>query len=110
MYLPLITTNCAVLGVTINNIIDTSPDGDHWCTFVLGEADSAYGENLVDSMKNITISNVVCNANDGILIDGYLTDSLFSNIINKRKDTKTFGVARENGLKNVKFENIISGE
>ena len=106
----LLPCHSKIYNVTINNIIDTSPDGDHWCTFVLGEADSAYGENLVDSMKNITISNVVCNANDGILIDGYLTDSLFSNIINKRKDTKTFGVARENGLKNVKFENIISGE
>ena len=60
-------------------------------------------------MRNITISNVVCNANEGILVEGYLTDSIISNVINKRSDTKTFSVRRENGLNNVKLENIISG-
>lgn len=58
-------------------------------------------------MRNITISNVICNANEAIIVGGYLTDSTFSNIVNKKPDAPTFVVKRENGLKNVKTENIV---
>ena len=106
----LLPVRSKIWNVTIDNVIDTSPDGNHWCTFVLGEGDSGYGKNLLDSMRNITISNVVCNANEGILVEGYLTDSIISNVINKRSDTETFTIRRENGLNNVKIENILKSE
>lgn len=97
-----------IWNVTINNVIDTSPDGDHWCTFIMGETDGAYGKVLPDSMRNITISNVVCNANDGIIIDGFLTDSVITNVINKNPNCKAVTVVRENSLNNVTVSNVVS--
>ena len=74
----------------------------------MGEADGAYGKVLPDSMRNITISNVVCNAKDGIIIDGFLTDSVITNVINKNPNCKAVTVFRENSLNNVTVSNVVS--
>lgn len=99
-----------IWNVTIDNVIDTSPDGDHWCTLTIGESDGGYGVNYPDSINNITVSNVICNANIGIQISGFLNNSIISNVINKRSDVPLFDIQRENGIKNVIFHNNLTSE
>ena len=35
-----------------------------------------------DSMKNISISNIVCNSSRAVNVEGFLTDSVITNVIN----------------------------
>lgn len=98
-----------IYNVVIDNVIDTAPKGFRaGGVFLLGEADSGYGKNLPSSMKNILISNVIGSSNTTITLDGYLEDSVISNIINSCEDRSYIRIARENGLKNVEISNIVS--
>lgn len=106
----LLPSNTKIWNVVIDGIIDTSPDDIPSQTLLLGEADAGYGKNLPDSMKNITISNVICNSDRGIIVAGYLADSVISNVINRKKGGIVMDVRRENGLKNVKTCNLCETE
>jgi hypothetical protein len=103
--LPALTS---IYNVVIDGIIDTNTDPKAaWGTLLLGENDGSYGENSLRSMRNISISNVICNSNRAIHVKGYLTDSVISNVINRNPERKAFYVEREDGLKNVAVSNII---
>ncbi len=105
----LLPVECNIHNVIINNIIDTSPEGYAKAgVILLGEPDGIYGRNLPGSMKNIIISNVIGNCNTTILLQGYLEDSVISNVITKGKDSCTIYVPRQNGLKNVEISNIAT--
>ena len=71
-----------------------------------------YGKNLPESLRNITISNVIYNNTKtaAIRVDGYLQDSTITNVIATRSGFPIVSVLRENGLKNVKVSNIVAGE
>lgn len=97
-----------IWNVVIDGVVDTSPDNiEPFGGILLGDLDG-YGKNMPDSISNITISNVVCNRKDAISIEGYLSNSVISNITNRRKKCHALSVIRENGLKNVKINNLTS--
>ena len=103
--LPALTN---IYNVVIDGIIDTNTDPKAaWGTLLLGENDGNYGENSIHSMRNISISNVICNSNRAIHVKGYLTDSVINNVINRNPERKAFYVEREDGLKNVAVSNVV---
>jgi len=104
----LLPAGARIYNVILDGIIDTSED----CraaggTLLLGDLDS-YGKNFPDSMKNITVSNILCNSRTAIDLQGYLTDSVISNVINRNPDCPVLTVKRENGMKNVLTANLIT--
>ena len=105
----LLPVETKIWNVVIDGVVDTSPDNiESSVGILLGDLDNSYGKNITDSMSNITISNVVCNRQDAISVDGYLSNSVISNITNRRKKCHALRVRRENGLKNVKINNLTS--
>jgi len=97
-----------IYNIVIDGIIDTAPDCHSNCgTLLLGDG-GVYGENLLDSMRNVTISNVICNSQTAITIAGFMTDSVITNVVNKNPDCPAIKVSRENGLKQVVTSNIIT--
>ena len=92
-----------------NVVIDTSSDDlNNFGCIMLGTADSGYGENSVDGMKNIIISNVISNSSEAIVVGGYISDSVISNVINCNEECLCISVRRENGLINVQTANLCS--
>lgn len=103
--LPLLTR---IYNVVIDGIIDTAADCNAaLATVQLGD-DGSYFENYPDSMRNITISNVVCNSRQAIVVEGFLTDSTITNVVNRNPHCEPITVLRENGLKNVKTSNLVT--
>lgn len=99
-----------IYNIVIDGIIDTSSDCDsNFGTILLGEG-GFYGENLPDSMRNITISNVVCNSKTAIDVAGFLTDSVITNVVNKNPNCPAIKLSRENGMRNVITSNIAAKE
>lgn len=98
-----------IYNIVADGIIDTSPV-EHKVTasVLLGEADTGYGVNRFDGLANISLSNVVCNSNQAIIVSGYLKDSVISNVINNNPDCPIITVDRENGMKNVIINNLCT--
>lgn len=97
-----------IRNVIIDGVVDNTPANiSHWATIDLGN-DSGYGEVYSDSLRGIIVSNVICNAESGILLGKGLHDSVISNVINKKKGTPAI-VGIEN-THNVKIENVVQGE
>lgn len=104
----LLPAETKIWNVVIDGVVDTTPDNiEPAGGILLGDLDG-FGKNMTDSMSNITISNVVCNRQDAISVEGYLSNSVISNITNRRNKCHTLSVRRENGLKNVKINNLTS--
>lgn len=104
----LLPCDSKMWNVVIDGVVDTTPDELQTISvgLALGDLDG-YGKNLTDGMRNISISNVVCNR-PAIAINGFLSDSVISNITTLKKKSPTIVVGRENGLKNVKINNLSS--
>ena len=95
-----------IYNIVIDGIIDTASDcNSNFGTMLLGDP-GIYGENLPDSMRNITISNVICNSRTAVTIDGYMTDSVITNVINKNPECTAVKVSRADGVKRVLMSNI----
>ena len=105
----LLPCECQIRNVVIDGVIDTSPEG-HTCGGIfLGEKDAVYGRNLPGSLTGITVSNVVYNgAKKAVRVDGYLQDSVITNVVSCRSAFPTVSHLREGGLVNVKISNISS--
>ncbi len=105
----LLPAMASVYNVVIDGIIDTQPNQlNYGGTLLLGCADAAYGKNERDGMRNITVSNVICNSRRAVNIAGFLTDSAITNIVNRNPECETITVDRENGLNNVSISNVIA--
>ena len=105
----LLPAMASVYNVVIDGIIDTQPNQlNYGGTLLLGCADAAYGKNERDGMRNITVSNVICNSRRAVNIAGFLTDSVITNIVNRNPECETITVDRENGLNNVSISNVIA--
>ena len=99
--------NTKIWNIVIDGVIDTSPENvHHFCGIHLGVDDPSYGISLPDSMKNITISNVICNSNEAIVVNGYLKDSVITNVINRNPDCSVINVKRKDGFINVATVNL----
>lgn len=59
-------------------------------------------------MRNVTISNIVCNSKTAISLQGLLTDSVISNVVNKNPNCPVIKTSRENGQNNVSTSNLVS--
>lgn len=102
----LLACETKISNIVINGIVGTN-EKTTYAAIGIGEGDGAYGRCLPDSVTNISISNVVCNCDEAIFVGGYFTDSVVSNIINRKKDGKLIEVMRENGTSNVKINNTV---
>ena len=104
----LLPCEATIHDIIIDGVLDTSPSPDlMWGGILLGEADTVYGRNLPGGLRNITISNVICNnINKVIIVDGYLQDSVISNIVGMNSKCSPVAYARKDGLKNVHVSNI----
>lgn len=103
----LLPAMASIRNVVIDGVVDnTQNDKTHAGTILLGDGGN-YGENLPDSMSGICISNVICGCENGIIVAGYLKDSVICNVVNTRKNKPLLVVKRQDGLKNVKTENLV---
>lgn len=105
--LPALTS---IYNIVIDGIVDDSDN----CqaangTLLLGDMGN-YGENKPDSMRNVTVSNIVCNSRNAIFLQGFLTDSVICNVVNKNPNCSAITVTREDGMKNVSTFNLISAK
>lgn len=100
-----------IYNVVIDGIIDSkvNPDNKRAGTLLLGDG-GGYGENYRDSMRNITISNVIGVGKIAVTVGGFLTDSVITNVVNKNPNRPAIHVARENGLNNVLISNVIDAK
>lgn len=97
-----------IYNVIIDGVTDTATDCNAaQGTLILGDGGN-YGENQPDSMRNIAISNVICNSRIGITIAGFLADSVISNVKSLNPSSPAIVVRRENGMKNVNTRYISS--
>lgn len=105
----LLPANAKIWNVVVDGIIDTSPVvHDHGGVVLLGEPDSAYGKNLPDGLRFITLSNVICGSKRAVRVSGYLWDSVISNIVNRNPGCKALIVEKEDGLRNVLTSNLLT--
>ncbi len=103
----LLSCHTVIQNVIIDNVLDTSPENYHSRAAVLiGEGDGSYGKCLPDSIRNVSISNVVSNNEHAIFNVAYLSDSAVSNVINRNPEGSVITVWREGGMKNVLLSNI----
>ena len=104
----LLPVNTQIRNVVIDGIIDTSPDtiknGDG---ILLGDTDSTYGKILRDGMRNITVSNVICNSERAVRVDGYVNDSVISNVISRNPAYPAIVLVREDGFVNVETNGLV---
>ena len=100
----LLAAYSVIHDVVIDGVINTGPD-TCGAGILIGEPDGAYGKNLPDSIRNITISNVISGGVKVIQLDGYLTDSVINNVIYKGPEQEGIKYARFEGVKNVSITN-----
>lgn len=97
----LLPCNARIWNVVIDGVVDTTPDDlQTGAGILLGDFDG-YGKNLTDSMRNFSISNIICNRPSAVLVEGYLSDSVISNVTNRRRYGPAVYSRRQGGLKNV---------
>ncbi len=105
----LLPANAKIWNVVIDGVVDTSPEGfDPGGVLLLGSGDGEYGKNPVDGMRYITVSNMICNSHRGIIVGGYISDSSFSNIVNRNQDTSVITIYRKDGFRNIELSNLVS--
>lgn len=95
----LLPVGTKIYNVVIDGVIGTSKNVAGYTAILLGEG--GYGEMLPDSMRNITVSNVICNSERAVDINGYMTDSVITNVINKNPNCPAIRAKRPERLKNV---------
>lgn len=104
----LLPARTKIYNVVIDGVIDTAPVPEATGgTLLLGDG-GGYGENERDSMRNVTISNVVCHSSRAVIVDGYLTDSVITNVVNRNPKCPVLSVGRPDGLKNVATANLVT--
>lgn len=100
----LLAARDSIYNVVVDGVIDTAGAGT---TVLLGDG-GIYGEEYPDSIRNISVSNVVCNSNTAVKVSGYVSDSVISNIVNQKPGGSAVSVVNENYLKNVTTDNLVT--
>ncbi|MDY5015176.1 MAG: hypothetical protein SO063_03830 [Eubacteriales bacterium] len=104
----LLPCGSRIRNVVIDGVVDTTPDGrDTFGGILLGDLDG-YGRNLPDSLSGISISNVVCRRRNGVIVQGFLTDSAISNVVCTAEGFQALKIERPNALRNVRTSNLVS--
>ena len=98
----------SIYNIVIDGVIDTSPDVNACVgTLLLGDR-GLYGENLPDSMRNVTVSNVICHSRAAVIVEGFLSDSVITNVVNQNPSVPAVTVSRPDGLRNVTISNTVT--
>ncbi len=98
-----------IYDVVLDSVINSHEDNlREAVTLLFGEHDGAYGKLYKGSLSQLTVSNVICDSNIAMQINGYLSDSVITNIINKNPHAELLNVVRENGMENVVIQNAIT--
>lgn len=106
--LRLLPANTTIYNIKVSDITDTAPDDNRPAgTILLGDG-GFYGTNMPDSMRNVTISNVICNSRTAITLEGYMCDSSISNVVNQNKSCPDLVVGHPDSMRNVKTDSSIS--
>lgn len=104
----LLPAGCKIYNIVIDGVVDTTPaELSTGAGLFLGDL-NGYGVNLKESMSGISISNVVCKRPSAVQIDGYLVNSVITNVTNLKPDCHAVCVAREGGAENVRFSSITA--
>ena len=108
----LLPAEAHIYNIIIDGIIDTIPDAGHehhGCLLLLGEGDGGYGNNPVDGMRGLSVSNLIGSkrTKNVICVAGYVVDSAFTNIINRNPDKPAIRVCRDTGMTNVAVQNVV---
>ncbi len=108
LHIRLLAAEAVISNVIIDGVVDTSPEDVRASAVIqLGDG-GGYGENWADSIRNIAISNVICNSRRAIHVGGYVTDSVITNIVNRNPNCACITVDKPNGLKNVAVSGLVS--
>ncbi len=109
--LRLLPANTVIYNIVIDGLIDVKHylGHGHGGTLLLGDG-GGYGRNNPDSMRNVSISNVICSSNHAVSLAGYMKDSCFTNIINTNPACDPISISRENGAVNVSMTNIVQAK
>ena len=93
----------------LDGIIDTNTDANREAgTILLGDNDD-YATNLPDSIRGVTISNVVTGCKrSAIALCGYMCDSAITNVVNREPNCGILEVSRPDGMKNVSLSESVS--
>ncbi len=98
----LLAAETKIYNVTVSNVVDTSPEGFRSRTALLiGEPDGEYGRNLPGSITRICASEIISDCDYPVVVEGYLENSVLSDIVNLNTAAPVVKVMREGGLKNV---------
>ena len=97
--------------MVIDGVVDTSPESVSYRGILIGDKDIAYGNNLPDGIRNVTISNFIYNSDRyAVHVKAYIKDSAITNVVSTRSAQPAIFIDRENGLENVKISNVIAPE
>ena len=108
----LLPANTKIYNVVIENILESrpyTPNHPYGGTLLLGDG-GGYGDNQPESMCGITISNVVCNSSVGIALEGYMKDSVISNIVSRNPNAPLLQVGRPDGMNNVQTYGLVQAQ
>lgn len=95
-----------VYNVVIDGIVDTAPANDKsFGTFIIGDISE---KGRKKAIRNVTISNVICSSQTGLLVHGHMSDSVISNVIHRNTNGKVIDLYYEDGFDNVVLNNVIS--
>jgi hypothetical protein len=107
----LLSINTHIYNVVIDGVVDTSPEEVSYRGILIGDKDIAYGNNLPDGIRNVTISNFIYNSDRyAVHVKAYIKDSAITNVVSTRSAQPAIFIDRENGIENVKISNVIAPE
>ena len=96
--------------ISIDGVVDTSLEtGRNTTTFIFGTT-GTYGTSSTDELRNIMVSNVISSAKKVFDVQGYWSDSVVCNVINKNPEAPVFCCAKEDGMTRVQTLNIHTQE
>ena len=103
-----------IRNVTVDGIVDASPDDFH--TFasvqigekaqIVGEPNHPYGKQHECSIFNVTFSNIISNAKMAVYIPGGLRGAAFCNVISRNPEGKPFELQSPELIHDVQFQNV----
>ncbi|MBR6747938.1 MAG: hypothetical protein IKM07_03285 [Clostridia bacterium] len=104
----LLPANTNIYNVVIDGVIDARPADSEPVggTLLLGDG-GGYGDNQPESMRGISISNVICASGTAVTLAGYMKDSVISNVVNKNPAIPVLQVIRPDGMTNVVTAGLV---
>ncbi len=98
-----------IYNVVIDGVIDTCPSHVPQNAVLLLGGGGGYGTDSGYSLHNISISNIISRSRKTIELGGFMKDSIISNVICSDPIKPPICVYRKNGVSNVTFQNIVTG-